>query len=158
MTRPLPFLLAAAVACSAPCGCSGRPPAPAAASPSLPDVIPSWSAGPLQAREGYVRRTYTRGAARVTVTLARYQMSPDQYDEWVRTSEAGYPQAALDVAPGSGNGFYQCAEQAPSKCDLLIQLRAGAHLEVRGEGAATRADVEALARGLPLRSLAAGAR
>jgi hypothetical protein len=105
-----------------------------------------------------VRRTYTRGGARVTVTLARYAMSSDQYDEWVRTSVAGYAQAALDVPPGSGNGFYQCAEQAPSKCDLLIQLRAGAHLEVRGDGAATRADVDAVARGLPLRALATGTR
>jgi hypothetical protein len=143
------FLLAVAAAAAA-WGCRARPAQP----PSLPEAIPSWTSGPLTTGEGWVRRTYARGSTRVNVTLARFAMSAAQYDEWVRTSVAGYPQAALDVPPGSANGFYQCAEASEDRCALLIQLRAGAHLEVRGEGTARRQDVDAIARALPLRALA----
>src|SRR5689334_6119871 len=120
--------LAAAVAtvASSVCGCKARPAPPpgGGAPPSLPEVIPAWTSGPLTTGEGWIRRTYARGGARVNVTLARFEMSPAQYDEWVRTSVAGYPQAALDVPPGSANGFYQCAEPSADRCALLIQLRA----------------------------------
>jgi hypothetical protein len=35
----------------------------------------------------------------------------------------------------------------------LIQLRAGAHIEIRGDGTASRDDLDAVARGLSLRAL-----
>jgi hypothetical protein len=144
------------------------PPAPLA----LPEVVPGYAAGPVTRGPDFVRRNYAKGAAVVTVTLARYGGAaqaggPDNpaaanaaYDSWVETSVSGYPQAALDVAPGTGNGFYQCADpndRAPRPtaiCDLLIQLRPGVHIELRGGGTATRADVDAIARALPLRALA----
>ena len=105
-----------------------------------------------------MRRTYARGDARVTVTLAAFAMSPADYERWVKASVDSFPQAPLDVPEGEGNAFLQCEGIAGARCDLLIQLRAGLHLEVRGEGSATREDTEAVAAGLPLRSWAADAR
>ena len=51
------------------------------------------------------------------------------------------------------NGFYQCTEPPAPSCDLLIQLRSGVHVEIRGSGTTSRADVDAIARALPLRAL-----
>ena len=74
----------------------------------------------------------------------------------MQTSLEAFPtlQATLDVPAGTGNGFYQCTAGARPSCDLLIELRSGVHLELRSAGTATRADVDDLARGLPLRALA----
>ncbi len=138
------------------------PPAPASAPPpsasaSAPLALPGvagFEAGPPVDGPGYVRRRYSRGPARIEVTLARLPMSPEAYADWVSTSTASFPQAALDLSPGDANGFYQCGDGANPSCDLLIQLRAGFHLEIRGAGTSGRADVDALARGLPLRALA----
>jgi len=80
-------------------------------------------------------------------------MSADDYAGWVRMS-ASFPQAALDLPGTEANGFYQCSDGPPPSCDLLIQLRAGVHIEVRGGGTSSRADVDALARGLRLATLA----
>jgi hypothetical protein len=130
----------------------GRPSAGPAAW-DLPNTISSFASEPLTRDPAFVRRTYVRGAARITVTLASFRMTSAQYDEWVLTSKEGYPQATLDVPEGSGNGFYQCA--APDRgCALLIQLRSGVHIEIRGQGSWTREDVDAIARGLPLRTMA----
>ena len=122
----------------------------------LPEQIPPFTASALVRDPAFVRRTYQRGTARISVTLARYPMAPSQYDDWVEMSTAGYPQAALGIPSDSGNGFYQCAAEGRPPCSLLIQLRAGIHIEIRGDGAgATRDDVDRIARGLPLPALAA---
>lgn len=113
-----------------------------------------FTAGSLIKDLAFARRTYARGGAHVTMTLARYPITARQYDDWVQMSTAGYPQATLDVPPGSGNGFYQCTPGATSHCNLLIQLRAGAHIEIRGDRTTPRDDIDAVARGLPLRALA----
>jgi hypothetical protein len=133
------------------------PPAPPAAAPAsdgrLPEVA-GFAAGPLTRGAGYVRRSYARGRALIDVTLAQMAISPDDYDRWVAAS-ASFPQATLDLPAGQANGFYQCTGGPPESCDLLIQLRAGVHVELRSGGTATRDDVDALARALPLRALAA---
>lgn len=136
-----------------------RAPAPAPAAepqppplPGLPDAIAGFSAGPQQSEGGAVRRRYTRAGVDLTVTLARLPMGPEQFGEWVKTSVASFPQATLDVPSDRGNGFYQC--DARDHCDLLIQLRSGIHLEIRGGGTSKRDDVNAIARELPLRALA----
>jgi hypothetical protein len=118
----------------------------------LPDV-PGFTGGPEERGPAYVRRTYAHGPENTTVTLARFPMSDRQYEDWLRMSTADYPQAPLEVGPGEGNGFYQCAPDDPSRCNLLVQLRCGVHLEIRGQGVARRADADAVLRGLGLGSL-----
>jgi hypothetical protein len=161
--RPTPGRAIAALIFCAAVGChraSPPPSPPAAPRPSgaleLPDV-PGFAAGAPAPGEGFVRRTYTRGAARVQVTLARMPMSADDYRRWT-TDSAAFPQAdsgQLGLPADRANGFYQCADGPAPSCDLLIQLRAGFHLEIRSGGTASRADVDALARGLPLAAWAA---
>ena len=143
-------LLLAAVA---PGACRRAPPA---VQPTfdLPDAIPGFVAGAREPGDGYLRRTYTAGPTRITVTLARHAMDDAAYDGWVRMSTAGFPQAELELPAGAGNGFYQCDDRAPDRCDLLIQLRSGVHIEIRGGGSSTRRDVDAIRRGLLLAQLA----
>ena len=129
-------------------------PPPQAAALVLPDALAGFVASPAVGGAGYVRRTYKRAGARIDVTLARTAQPPGGYDAWVAMSR-GYAQAALDAPAADANGFYQCTELPAPSCDLLIQLRSGVHLEIRGSGTSTRADVDAIARGLPLRALAA---
>jgi hypothetical protein len=138
-------------------GACKRAPAPATASPpaaaplALPDIAGFNGSAP-DPQGGAVRRRYTRGAVDITVTAARLPMTPEQYGEWVKTSVGSFPQATLDVPADRGNGFYQC--DGRNRCDLLIQLRSGVHLELRGGGTSSREDVNAIARELPLRALA----
>ncbi len=120
----------------------------------LPDTIPGFVAGVREPGAGYQRRTYTAGTTRITVTLARYPMDRAAYEGWVATSTAGFPQADLGLPADAGNGFYQCEVAAPDRCDLLIQLRAGVHIEVRGGGTSRRREVDAIRSGLPLPALA----
>jgi hypothetical protein len=120
---------------------------------ALPDVD-GFVTGVTSRAAGYVRRTYRRGGARIEVTLARMPMSPEDYASWVKTSLASFPQATLELPLADANGFYQCSDGPPASCDLLIQLRAGVHLEIRGGGTSSRDDVDALVRGLRLRQLA----
>lgn len=141
------------------------PPAPASPPPAaeprasadseleLPDVA-GFKAGPAVRGAGFVRRAFTRGQTRLEVTLARLAMSPEDYARWTKTSRAAFPQATLALPAGDANGFYQCGDGPRPSCDLLVQLRAGVHLELRGAGTSSRADVDALARGLPLRAWA----
>jgi hypothetical protein len=127
---------------------------PGAVTPALPDRIGRFVAGAVTWQGGASRRIYTMGQVQIAVTLARFPMTAEEYGLWVRTSTAGYPQATLDLPPEAGNGFYQCregTEGSSASCDLLVQLRSGAHLEIRGGGTSSRADVDAIARGLPLR-------
>ena len=136
--------------------CQRRPAAPRAVF-DLPDAIPGFVAGAREPGDGWVRRAYTAGGTRITVTLARHGMDDAAWEGWVRMSAAGFPQAALELPGGAANGFYQCDDRAPDRCDLLIQLRSGVHLEIRGGGTSTRRDVDAIRRGLPLAALAADA-
>ena len=115
---------------------------------------PGYVAGPREPGDGYVRRTYTAGATRITVTLARHAMDRAAYDGWVAMSTAGFPQADLGLPADAANGFYQCEPNAPESCDLLIQLRSGVHVEIRGGGTSTRRAVDAIRAGLPLAALA----
>lgn len=131
-----------------------KSPAPAAAIFDLPDAIPGFVAGAREPGDGYVRRTYAAGATRITVTLARHPMDDAAWEGWVRMSTAGFPQADLGLPAAAGNGFYQCDDRAPDRCDLLIQLRSGVHIEIRGGGTSTRSDVDAIRRGLPVAALA----
>ena len=110
--------------------------------------------GPRVADASAIRRAYTRGGTRIDVTLARYPMSAGAYDRWVEASVAGFPQATLSLPAEEANGFYQCTTGERPSCDLLVQLRAGVHLEIRGAGTSTRDDVDLIARGLDLRALA----
>jgi hypothetical protein len=145
---------ALALLCSLLAAACTRKPSPPAEAPPLPDLIPGFTSGPLGTAPAAFIRTYARGSSQVTVTLARFPMDASQYDSWVRTSIGGFPQARLDVPDGEGNGFYQCDDGKPPRCSLLIQLRSGVHLEIRGVPA-SRDEVDAVARGLPLRRLAA---
>ena len=120
----------------------------------LPDAIPGFVAGARQPGDAYLRRTYTAGATRITVTLARHPMDQAAYESWLAMSKAGFPQADLELPAAAGNGFYQCEARLPDSCDLLIQLRSGVHVEIRGGGTSTRRDVDAIRRALPLAALA----
>jgi len=146
-------LLLAALALAA---CRRSPAAPSATQIAfdLPDAIPGFTAGPREPGDGWLRRTYSAGATHITVTLARHAMDDAAWDGWVKMSTAGFPQADLELPPGGANGFYQCDDRAPDRCDLLIQLRSGVHVEIRGGGTSTRHDVDAIRRGLPLAALA----
>jgi hypothetical protein len=131
-----------------------RASAPTAVVFDLPDAIPGFAAGAREPGDGYLRRTYSAGATRITVTLARHPMDDAAWDGWVRMSTTGFPQADVGLPADAGNGFYQCDDRAPDRCDLLIQLRSGIHLEIRGGGTSTRHDVDAIRRGLPMAALA----
>jgi hypothetical protein len=152
LSRPAALILALAVGAG---GCSrARPPAPPAGEPPgqvRPDVelraASGFTAEPPLRGDGFVRRAYARGRARIEVTVAHMPMSADEYQRWVAGS-AAFPQADLGLPPGDANGFYQCTDAPAPSCDLLIQFRAGYHLEIRGDGTSTRQDVDALARAL----------
>ena len=115
----------------------------------LPARIGAFEGNAPTIADTYTRRAYARGDARVTVTLAKLPMDARSYARWVEQS-VSYPQTTL-ISEESGNGFYECIDDAATRCNLLVQMRDGRHFEIRAEGAATRADVDAIARGLPLR-------
>jgi hypothetical protein len=153
------LLAGVVVGCRRPSGSAPSPssfpsPAPPADAPLALPEVDGFAAGATTRADGYVRRTYTRDSARIDVTLARMPMSSDDYASWVKMSTASFPQAALALPAAEANGFYQCADGSQSSCDLLIQLRAGVHLELRGAGTSSRDDVDALARGVSLPTLA----
>jgi hypothetical protein len=123
---------------------------------ALPDVLAGFTGGPIAHGPTWVRRRYARAATHVDTTVAIAQQPPGAFEGWLTMSRAGYPQAALPAPPTDVNGFYQCGEGPPPSCDLLIQMRSGVHLELRGDGTSSRADVDALARALPLGAWGAG--
>jgi len=47
------------------------------------------------------RRSYSAGATRITVTLARHAMDDAAWDGWVQMSTSGFPQADLEL-PAAG--------------------------------------------------------
>jgi hypothetical protein len=65
-------------------GCRRPPVAPNAF--DLPDAIPGFVAGAREPGDGYLRRTYTAGGTRITVTLARQAMDRAAYEGWVSMS------------------------------------------------------------------------
>jgi len=123
---------------------------------ALPDTLAGFTGDPIVHGPTWVRRRYVRGATLVDTTLAMAQQSPGGFEAWLAMSRDGYPQASLAAPPGDVNGFYQCTDGPPSSCDLLIQMRSGVHLELRGGGTTSRADVDALAGALPLAAWGAG--
>lgn len=123
---------------------------------ALPDTLAAFAGGPVVHGDTWVRRRYTRGAAHVDATLAIARQPSGGFEGWLAMSRAGYPQAALAAPPGDVNGFYQCNDASPPSCDLLIQMRSGVHLELRGGGTSSRADVDTLAAALPLAAWGAG--
>ena len=123
---------------------------------ALPDTLAGFAGGPIQHGPTWVRRTYAHGATLVDVTLAVAVQPPGGFESWVATSRAGYPQAALLAPPGDVNGFYQCQSGPARTCDLLIQMRSGVHLELRGRATSGRPDLDALAGALPLAGWGAG--
>jgi hypothetical protein len=152
------FVLGCRRASHAPAPPLPPPPAPALV---LPEALAGFAAVTASVTgPGWVRRSYRRGEVQVDVTLARTNLGPGSFDAWLATSRS-FPQAALDAPGTDANGFYQCnqlpapVELPPPSCDLLIQLRSGVHVELRGNGTSSRADVDALAGALPLRALAA---
>jgi hypothetical protein len=120
---------------------------------ALPE-IGGLAAGPEESRSTYRRRSYARKDETITVTLAHFPMTAAEYDGWLRMSAADFPQAALGFDTSEGNGFYECAADDPSRCNLLVQLRCGQHIEIRGQGVALRKNVDAIAHGLGLSKMA----
>ena len=114
---------------------------------ALPARVSTFEGNAETVADTYTRRTYARGDARVTVTLAKLPMDARAYARWVEQSTGGYPQTAL-VSEEAGNGFYECTDDAATRCNLLVQMRDGRHFEIRAEGSATRADVDAIGRGV----------
>jgi hypothetical protein len=88
------------------------------------------------------------------VTIGQFKVDARGYERWLQQSREAYPQADLGLPENLANGFYECAGGDPPACNLLVQLRAGTHIEIRDDGSATRADVNDIATGLPLRALA----
>jgi hypothetical protein len=116
----------------------------------LPDVAGGFHATPVVVGEGWVRRNYVRGAARVDVTIAR--METTSYARWVKSS-AEYPQIDLGAADDRANGFYDCSDD-PKTCDAHIHMRSGVHVELMGGRTTPRGALDDLLAGLPLRELA----
>jgi hypothetical protein len=156
--RLAPSLLVALALGSLACRRAAAPPPPARGEPlALPDTLAGFTGSPIEHGPTFVRRTYARGATHVDATLAIAAGPPGGFESWLAMSRGGgYPQAALNAPPGDVNGFYQCNDAQPPSCDLLIQMRSDVHLELRGSGTSSRADVDALARGLPLAAWGAG--
>jgi L-ascorbate metabolism protein UlaG (beta-lactamase superfamily) len=120
----------------------------------LPDNAGPFTAGTLVADRQFVRREYSRGSTKISVTIAVAGATPMNYDEWVRMSGTS-PAVRLDVPANSGAGFYDCDAAGPEAvCNVHIHLRSGYHIELMGQGKAHRADFQALLRGLPMRALA----
>jgi len=125
--------------------------APAGLAAHLVD-IEGFAASPIETAPEYVRRVYTRGRARIVLTIGR--TGSMRLGEWKRTTKKyGYPIASLGVSDDDAFGFYDC-DDAGAACDLHVHTARGLHIEVQSGGTATRADLEALVAGLPMHALA----
>jgi hypothetical protein len=111
----------------------------------LPEAaLPFTAATPVHYGKGFVRRTYAAGDEHVAITIARYGQNLGAFERWVAES-ADYPQAQLSLPAELANGFFTCASKlADAPCDLHIQLRAGFHVEVMGDGHVPRHDLAKL--------------
>jgi len=171
--RPIPLLAALALGGACPRSDAGRAPVPEAAAAArpleaasggalaarlaraLPDGAPPFTAGPLlvEAKDGYARRRYERGAVAAEITVAARPQTAAEFADWEAQSR-DYPQAALALPPSAANGFFTCAGPGTQgACDLHIQMRAGFHVEVMSGGHATRADLDQLMARIPLAAL-----
>ena len=120
----------------------------------LPEKAGPFKAGPLVTESQFVRREYTRGTTKISVTIADAGATPVTYDEWVKMSGTS-PAVKLDAPANAAAGFYDCSAQgAASVCNVHIHMRTGYHLELMGEGKAHREDFDAILRGLPISTLA----
>ena len=120
----------------------------------LPEKAGPFASADLVSDPQFLRRQYSRGATRISVTLAMAGATPMTFDEWVKMS-ATSPQVKLDAPASSVAGFYDCAgEGAAAPCNVHIHFRAGFHMELMGEGKARKSDFDALLRELPMRQLA----
>jgi hypothetical protein len=118
---------------------------------ALPEAVSPFAAGPLLIADGYVRRRYQRGAVGAEVTVAPLPDAAGGYEQWVQQSR-DYRQATLPLPADVANGFYT-GGGGEGPCALHIQMRAGFHVEVMGEGQATCADLDQLVARLPLGTL-----
>ena len=119
----------------------------------LPDKAGAFEAGILTSEPQFVRRSYSRGSTRISVTIATPGATPMTFEEWVKMSQ-GSPAVTLDVPANTAAGFYDCTSpSAGAECNVHIHFRAGYHLELMGEGNAHRTDFDELLRGLPLQFL-----
>ena len=123
---------------------------------ALPDTAGEFAAGPQTTEADFVRRSYVRGPAIVTVTLERAPRDQGDYDRWVQHSQE-YTQPKLDLPESDGHGFYDCTDPAATKCALIVRLRSGFRVEIRAFGEAKRPELDAVARGLRLQTLASPA-
>jgi hypothetical protein len=122
----------------------------------LPDQAGTFVAGPLETQPQFVRRDYSHGSTRISVTLADVGASAVTFKDWVKMS-GGAPAVKLDAPADSAAGFYECdGDSAGAECNVHIHFRVGYHLEMMGEGNAHRTDFDALLSGLPIRTLAKG--
>jgi len=120
----------------------------------LPDRAGPFIAAPLTSEPEFVRREYSRGKTKISVTIAVAGATPITFDEWVKMSGTS-PAINLDAPPNSAAGFYDCAGPgADASCNVHIHFRVGYHLELMGEGKARRGDFDALLKALPIRQLA----
>jgi hypothetical protein len=120
----------------------------------LPDIA-GFAAAPEGHDPAYRRRDYVRAGETVSVILASFPMNHEQYRDWLRMSTAYFPQAELGIDASRGNGFYQCTEDTPTRCNLLLQLSCGLHIEIRGSGTtARRRDADDILLGLTLPRMA----
>ena len=120
----------------------------------LPDKAGPFAASPLIVDSQFVRRQYSHGSTKISVTIAEPAATPIMFDDWVKQSGTS-PAVKLDLPVNSAAGFYDCDGTGPKAfCNVHIHMRSGYHLELMGEGHAYRADFDTLLRFLPLRKLA----
>jgi hypothetical protein len=142
-------------------GCTARRPSPPAPTPkSLPPArviadaseyqaqalqpIFGYTVGPLTVGDDWIRRTYFRAGAQIEVTLALRMLNGGEYEEWYQQARH-YPPAWLPFPTDQSIGFFTCAgDGGVPPCALHGQTREGLHMEVSGDGLATRADLENL--------------
>jgi hypothetical protein len=111
----------------------------------------------VEAGEGWVRRLYSLGDIRISVTVSDMGHAAMSMQRWNDESRV-YPQIVLDLPVRDGTGFYDCTGDAGAgECSAHIHLLAGYHVEVLGRGA-SREHVDAIIAGLDLRALAARSR
>ncbi len=148
------YMKVAIVLAVALAGCRGSPPPVEKSTSKLAASLATYHIGPLVEGAGWTRRSYRKGSVAIDVTLAERSIGPEEWESWRRAC-ADYPAAPLPLGPDEAAGFYTCSGAGEAeRCDSHFQLRAGYHLELNANGTAKRADLDALARALPLALIA----
>jgi L-ascorbate metabolism protein UlaG (beta-lactamase superfamily) len=133
---------------------NGPPPNESPLAKMLPDRAGPFIAAPLKSEPEFVRREYSRGRTKISVTIAVAGAASITFDEWLKMSGTS-PAVSLDAPANSAAGFYDCAGPGvDASCNVHIHFRVGYHLELMGEGKARRGDFDALLKALPIRRLA----